>query len=311
MRVTTVGIIGFGKIAHDQHVPSIAASPAFRLAAITSQRGLRVEGVPTFRTPEEMVAAVPDLDAVAVCTPPQARYATARALLAAGKHVMLEKPPTATLAELTDLTRIAARAGRVLFTTWHSQYNAGVERARAFLAERRVMMLLVTWKEDVRHWHPGQAWIWHAGGFGVFDPGINALSIVTRIMPQPVFVARADLSFPANADAPIAATLDFAVEREGQSLRAEFDWRQTGEQFWQIEIETEDGAELVLSKGGTRLEIDGKLIVEEKSAEYEKIYERFDGLLSRGESVVEVEPFELVADAFMMGRRLVVEAFHE
>ena len=44
--------------------------------------------------------------------------------------------------------------------------------------------LLVTWKEDVRHWHPGQQWIWEAGGFGVFDPGINALSIVTKIMPD-------------------------------------------------------------------------------------------------------------------------------
>ena len=33
-------------------------------------------------------------------------------------------------------------------------------------------------------WHPGQEWIWQAGGFGVFDPGINALSIVTRILPR-------------------------------------------------------------------------------------------------------------------------------
>ena len=94
-------------------------------------------------------------------------------------------------------------------------------------------------------------------------------------------------------------------------LRAEFDWRQSGEQFWQIAIETEDGAELLLSKGGARLEINGQLEAEEKPAEYEKIYERFDGLLAKGESAVEVEPFELVADAFMMGRRLVVEAFRE
>ena len=67
----------------------------------------------------------------------------------------------------------------------------------------------------------------------------------------------------------------------------------------------------MLSKGGSRLEIDGALVAEEKPAEYEKIYERFDGLLARGESAVEAEPFDLVADSFLMGRRIVVEEFHD
>jgi len=306
-----IGVIGLGKIAQDQHLPVIAANPAFELVATSSQRGLKAPGARRAYTDATALLADTEIDSVAICTPPQVRHRIAREALLAGKHVMLEKPPAATLSQLTDLAGIAHRAGRVLFTTWHSQYNAAVEAARAFLAQRRVMVMQVTWKEDVRHWHPGQAWIWHAGGFGVFDPGINALSIVTRIMPSPVFIARADLFFPANCDAPIAANLDFVSEWPGQTLRAEFDWRQTGEQFWQIEIETEDGAELTLAKGGARLEIDGKLVAEEKPREYENIYERFDGLLTKGESAVEVEPFELVADAFMMGRRLVVEEFHE
>ena len=41
----------------------------------------------------------------------------------------------------------------------------------------------IIWKEDVHHWHPGQRWIWEPGGFGVFDPGINALSVLTEILP--------------------------------------------------------------------------------------------------------------------------------
>jgi hypothetical protein len=160
-----------------------------------------------------MLASVPDLDAVAICTPPQPRHAIARDALAAGKHVLLEKPPAATLSELVDLKTAAEAAGKTLFTTWHAQYNAGVEAARERLAGRSVTRLAVTWKEDVRVWHPGQEWIWQAGGFGVFDPGINALSIVTRILPEPVFVKRADLSFPANRDAPIAADLAFGSAR--------------------------------------------------------------------------------------------------
>ena len=105
--VWRIGIIGLGKITEDQHVPVVAKNRDFVLAAVTSQRGLTAGGAPTFRTPAEMYRAVPDLDAVAVCTPPQVRHTIAREALAAGKHVMLEKPPAATTSELADL---AARA---------------------------------------------------------------------------------------------------------------------------------------------------------------------------------------------------------
>ena len=310
MRPHRIGIVGLGKIAQDQHLPVIRANPAFQLVAVSSQRGLDVEGVPhAFRTHREMLDQVPDLDAVAICTPPQVRHAIAKDVLAAGKHVLLEKPPAATLSELTDLRRMAEVTGRTLFTTWHSQYNRAVDEARKVIADQSVTRLFVSWKEDVRHWHPGQMWIWEAGGFGVFDPGINALSIVTRIMPEPIFVRNAEMEFPANADAPIAANLDFSSSRPEASLRAEFDWRQTGPQTWDIHIETEQGLRLKLMNGGSRLEIDGQLAAEEAPAEYEGIYRHFDALLREGRSDVDEAPFQLVADAFMIGRRVVVEAF--
>lgn len=302
-----IGIIGLGKIAQDQHLPVIAANPAFELAAVSSTRGLSAGGAPSFRTAGEMLAAVPDLDAVAVCTPPQVRYELAREALLAGKHVLLEKPPAATISELAQLQTIAERAGRVLFTTWHSQYNAAVEECARRLANQTVTRLFVDWKEDVRKWHPGQTWIWQAGGFGVFDPGINALSIVTRILPQPAFLRAAELMFPANCDAPIAATLTF----DGSDRRAEFDWRQDGGEVWEITVGTASGQSLKLAAGGTRLEVDGAVVVEEPSAEYAGIYRRFDELLRGGQSLVDPAPFWLVAEAFMLGRRVEVEAFHD
>jgi D-galactose 1-dehydrogenase len=305
-----IGIIGLGKIAQDQHLPSIRENSDFELLAVSSQRGLtHADAQHTFSDWRELLK-LPDLEAVSICTPPQVRHDIAREALLAGKSVLLEKPPAATLSELEDLRLLGARLGLTVYTTWHAQHNRGVDEARSVLAGQTVSRLLVTWKEDVRHWHPGQEWIWQAGGFGVFDPGVNALSIVTRIMPYPIFIAKSDLQFPANRDAPIAADLTFAAS-QGGDLAAVFDWRQTGPQSWDIEIETATGTKLKLSGGGSRLDIDGRMIVDEKAEEYEGIYRRFDALLTARLSEVDDAPFRLVADAFMIGRRIEVEPFED
>jgi D-galactose 1-dehydrogenase len=311
MSTHSIGIIGLGKIAQDQHLPVIKANPGFELLAVSSQRGLSHEDAKyTFQDYRELLK-VPELDAVAICTPPQVRHVIAREALLAGKSVLLEKPPAATLSELEDLRHLADKVGKTVFTTWHSQYNKAVEEAKKALAGWSIKRLQVNWKEDVRHWHPGQQWIWEAGGFGVFDPGINALSIVTCIMPEPVFVKSASLEFPANRDAPIAANIAFSVSHGEGDLQAVFDWRQTGPQSWDIEIEAEAGFKLKLSHGGSRLEIDGREVVNEQPEEYQGIYERFATLLSERRSVVDDAPFRLVADAFMVGKRVQVEAFED
>lgn len=305
-----IGIVGFGKIARDQHLPALSRDPAFELAAVASTSADAVPGVRrVFRTVEEMLAGAPDLDAVAVCTPPQPRHAIARAALLAGKHVLLEKPPAATLGEVADLDRLAREHGRVLFATWHSRFNAAVAEAKRRLAGQAVAEMDVQWREDVRKWHPGQDWIWQPGGFGVFDPGINALSIVTEILPGPIFLRRCELSVPAGRDAPIAADLEFSSGREGARLRAKFDWRHTEHETWEITLRTEAGTRLALTGGGARLEVDGALAAGGERDEYGGIYARFDELLRAGRSEVDARPFELVADAFMLGRRVEVEAF--
>ncbi len=65
-----LAIIGVGKIAIDQHIPSIEETGAFDLVAVVSQRGVEVKGAKTFRTQAELFKAMPKLDAVANCTPP-------------------------------------------------------------------------------------------------------------------------------------------------------------------------------------------------------------------------------------------------
>ena len=94
-----VAIVGFGKIARDQHVPAIAATEGVELAAIADP-STSLAGVPHKATLEQLLREGPAIDAVALCTPPQIRSALAAMALGAGKHVLLEKPPGATVAEI-------------------------------------------------------------------------------------------------------------------------------------------------------------------------------------------------------------------
>ena len=236
-----------------------------------------------YKSIEAMLDAVPAIDAVSLCMPPQFRYEAARAALEAGKHVFLEKPPGATLSEVADLEALAAAKGVSLFASWHSRYAPAVEAAKSFLASTKIKSVKVIWKEDVRHWHPNQDWIWQAGGLGVFDPGINALSIVTHILPKPLFITSATLEFPENRDAPIAASIALH-DADKLPVHAEFDWRQTGKQSWDIIAETDAGA-MVLAEGGAKLSIDGELkFTTSRKQEYPALYRRFAEIIKAGDS---------------------------
>ncbi|MFC0809368.1 Gfo/Idh/MocA family protein [Ensifer sp. P24N7] len=308
MSPINIAIVGVGKIVRDQHLPALAKNADYRLIAAASRHGT-VDGIDNFKSIEAMLEAVPGVEAVSLCMPPQYRYEAARTALAAGKHVFLEKPPGATLSEVADLEALADEKGVSLFASWHSRYAPAVEAAKTFLASTAIRNVRIIWKEDVRHWHPNQEWIWAAGGLGVFDPGINALSIMTHILPRPVFITSATLEFPENRDAPIAATIAFS-DAEKLDVAAEFDWRQTGKQSWDIVAET-DAGEMVLSEGGAKLAINGKIVHEEPEQEYPMLYRRFAEIIKAGRSDVDLAPLRHVADAFMLGRRKFVEAFHD
>jgi D-galactose 1-dehydrogenase len=308
MPSTKLAIVGVGKIVRDQHLPAIASNPDFNLIATASRHGT-VEGIPSYGTIDALLEAVPELEAVSLCMPPQYRYEAAHKALMAGKHVFLEKPPGATLSEVQDLVRIADSKGLSLFASWHSRYAPAVEAAKSFLASTKLNSVHVIWKEDVRHWHPNQAWIWQAGGLGVFDPGINALSIITHILPRALFITKATLEFPENRDAPIAADIHFA-DVTGLDVHAEFDWHQTGKQSWDIVAET-DAGQMVLSEGGAKLSINGELKFAEPEREYPALYERFAEIIKAKQSDVDLAPLTHVADAFLLGRHKFVDSFYD
>ncbi len=293
MKPIGIAIIGFGKIAADSHVPAIEGNARFQLLATSSRSG---QGVgQTFTDWRKLIREVDGLEAVAITTPPGPRMEIALECAKAGLHVLLEKPPTATLGEAEVLRSVNPDA--TMFATWHARHNPAVLAAADLLVGKRVTTMRIIWHEDVHKWHPGQKWIWEPGGFGVFDPGINAFSIVTAIYPGALTIKSAELHVPENAQTPIAVEVEL-----GEKLTASLDWRRAEGEEWTIAVATNDGLELLLENGGTELFVNGERQACEGMGEYPSIYARFVDLIDNRRSDFDVSPLRLVADCLLVGR---------
>lgn len=300
MKPLGIAVIGFGKIAADQHVPAIAGNERFQLLATSSRSGAGPQ--PSFTDWRKLLREVEGLDAVAITTPPGPRLEIAVECVAAGVHVLLEKPPTVTLGESEQLRSLAHSKGVTIFAAWHARHNPAVLAAADLLSGKRIAAMRILWHEDVNKWHPGQDWIWQPGGFGVFDPGINAFSIATAIFPGALFVKSAELHVPENAQTPIAVEAEFASPAADGRLTCSLDWRRTEGEEWTIAVETTEGVQLRLDGGGSKLSVNGKAQACEGMGEYPSLYAHFLDLIDNRQSDLDLAPLRLVADCLLVGR---------
>ncbi|WP_338052808.1 Gfo/Idh/MocA family oxidoreductase [Qingshengfaniella alkalisoli] len=131
-----LAVVGVGKICRDQHLPAIAANDDYDLIAAVS-RNATVGGIENFSDYDQFLSRGPDC-AVSLCTPPKGRTDMALKAIAAGRDLMIEKPPAATLSEIETLTRAAKQAGVTLFATWHSRYAPCVQPAKSWLQGKTI-----------------------------------------------------------------------------------------------------------------------------------------------------------------------------
>jgi D-galactose 1-dehydrogenase len=250
-----------------------------------------------------MLAKEPSIQTVVICTPPDIRWRIALDAIAAGKHVLLEKPPFSTLGDFRRIRLAAERAGVTVMGVWHCQFNLAVDRARDFLAHEEVAKLNMIWDEDVAVTHPGQNWIWGVGGFGVFDNLINGISILTKILREPLVVRAATLWVPKGAQGPVSVEIDFAAPRDEDQWHARSNWRAPGPDRT-LEIVTRSGHRLWMPKTCRCLELDGTVLIDEENLEYPRIYDRFAQLIDSGKSDLDERPLTVVADCYLIGNFL-------
>ena len=135
MRKIRAAVIGAGYLGRF-HAQKYAQAEGCELAAVVDPNAAAREAVgaevhaPALATHESLLGAV---DAVSVVTPTPAHFAIARDFLAAGAHVLVEKPITETPAEARELIALAARAGRILQVGHLERFNAAILAAEPHL----------------------------------------------------------------------------------------------------------------------------------------------------------------------------------
>jgi predicted dehydrogenase len=138
VEVIRVGVVGFGYASATIHAPLIGSTPGLLLAGVSSSRPEAVAAAgldaPVSPTPQALFER-PDIDLVVIATPNDTHHPLAAQALACGKHVVVDKPFTLSLAQAEDLVRRAVAANRLLTVFHNRRWDADFLTLRDLLAQ--------------------------------------------------------------------------------------------------------------------------------------------------------------------------------
>ena len=142
-KATRLGVIGCGAIAYWKHLRNAGRLRGAALVSIADpdraarERAEKLTGVRASSSNEELLARG-DVDAVIVAVPPHLHAEVVVAACEAGKHVYVEKPLAASVAEGARIVDAARRAGITVMVGFNRRYHPLSEQARKLLSAGRV-----------------------------------------------------------------------------------------------------------------------------------------------------------------------------
>lgn len=140
-----VGLVGYGFASKTFHAPLIAATPGLALTAVSSRDADKVHAdlpeVAVDATPQALFARQ-DIDLVVIPTPNDTHFPLAKAALAAGKHVVIDKPFTVTLSEGRLLRGQAEESGKLLSVFHNRRWDSDFMTVRDLLASGQLGRLV-------------------------------------------------------------------------------------------------------------------------------------------------------------------------
>lgn len=214
-----IGIVGLGVIARRAHLPGFANAKGCVLAAAATRRPdsaralAREFGIPALYADWRRLVTSEAVDAVAVCTPNATHAPIALVALAAGKHVLVEKPIAPSREEARRMVKAAERRGRVLMVHQSMRFDPAV-RAAHRLFRKGVVGRVTAFRGSLTHrgpaaWSPKSRWFFdlRLSGGGVFlDLGVHVFDTLRYLLGCRVAeVIAAVPEEPGGAEGPSAA----------------------------------------------------------------------------------------------------------
>ncbi len=139
-----LAFVGCGAVADEEHLPALRGLPGVQVLAAVDPRPERLHRVcDRFAIPRryahvDELAVDPEIDAVGVCIPAAGHRLAVPLLLAAGKHVLVEKPPGLALEDVDEMIAGARRGRAKAMVGYHMRWHRMVRQARALL-DREVL----------------------------------------------------------------------------------------------------------------------------------------------------------------------------
>lgn len=220
LKTLSVGIVGYGYATKTFHAPLIAGVPGLRLAAISSSNPSKVYAdwpdVQVEATAERLFARS-DIDLVVIPTPNDTHFPLACAGLAAGKHVVVDKPFTVTLDEARQLQAKAQAAERLLSVFHNRRWDADFLTVRQVIASGELGEI-VHFESHFDRYRPEVLGRWReqadTGGGLWYDLGAHLLDQALQLFGLPESIA---LDLAQQRDGAKTPDWFHAVLRYGQS----------------------------------------------------------------------------------------------
>ncbi|TNF29803.1 MAG: Gfo/Idh/MocA family oxidoreductase [Bacteroidetes bacterium] len=157
-------VVGCGHIGK-RHAEMIVRNPESELVALCDSKtrhelGIDMYDVPFFSSLQEMLASVPEIDVVCVCTPNGYHAEHSMAALKAGKHIVCEKPMALTKADCEKIIFQSLQVSKQVFCVMQNRYSPPSVWIKKVVEENvlgKVFMVQVNcyWNRDERYYKPG------------------------------------------------------------------------------------------------------------------------------------------------------------
>ena len=203
----SAGIVGYGYATKTFHAPLVQAAAGLRLAAVVTSGPAKLHAdwpdIEAIAEPAALFARG-DIELVVIATANDSHYALARQALEAGKHVVVDKPFTVTLAEARALEALANERGRVLSVFHNRRWDGDFLTLRREFAAG-ALGRVVHFESHFDRYRPEVRDRWrerHGPGAGLwFDLGAHLVDQALQLF-----------------GAPEAIWLDTARQREGAAV---------------------------------------------------------------------------------------------